>query len=179
MARSICLMGIGNVLVGDDGLGPYLIESLQASWIFSPEVAVIDAGTPGLDLAVFLDWFDALVAVDAIHASGRPGEVRTYRRPDLLAGPLPPTRSAHDPPLREALLRLDLLGRGPREVLLVGAIPARVETGVGLSETVRRAVPAVEEQVLRELLRLDAWIAPRPHAAATTPWWEAPAAPAR
>jgi len=175
VARSICLMGIGNVLMGDDALGPYLIESLQASWVFSPEVTVLDAGTPGLDLTAFLDGFDALVAVDALQARGEPGEVRTYRREDLLAGPLPATRSAHDPPLREALLRLELLGRGPRETFLVGAIAGRVATGMGLSEAVRRAVPAVEEQVLRELLRLDAWIAPRAGGAPAMPWWEAPA----
>jgi len=177
VARSICLLGIGNVLMGDDALGPYVIESLRANWVFSPEVAVLDAGTPGLDLtAILLDGFEAVVVVDAIHARGEPGEVRTYRRADLLAGPLPATRGAHDPPLREALLRLELLGRGPREAVLVGAIPATVATGVGLSERLARAVPAVEQQVLRELLRLDAWIAPRLHEFAATPWWEAPAA---
>jgi hydrogenase maturation protease len=174
--RSICLMGIGNVLMGDDALGPYVIDSLQASWIFSPEVAVVDAGTPGLDLALLLEDFDALVAVDAVHAAGRPGEIRTCRRAELLRSAPPASRNAHDPRLREALLRLDLLGSCPREAVLVGAIPAVLAAGIGLSEPLRRALPAIEEQVLRELLRVGARIMPMPRLPARTPWWEAAAA---
>jgi hydrogenase maturation protease len=177
----ICLMGIGNVLMGDDALGPFVVESLQAAFELPRNVTVLDAGTPGLDLTLYLDGFDAIIAVDALHAGpghvhGKPGEVRAFRRKDLLAGGLPIVLSPHEPTLREALFRLDVLGRCPPDVLLVGTYPERVETGTGLSPAVRAAVPFIQVQVLRELQRLGARATPRREPQPARIWWEAPAA---
>ena len=172
----ICLMGVGNVLMGDDALGPFVLKSLEAAWQLPSQVTVFDAGTPGLDLTLFLDGFDALIAIDALQARGLPGEVRCFSRGELLAAalPLPVVVSPHEPTLREALLRLEVFGRCPTEVLLVGAIPGSVATGTGLSDAVRRAIPAIEAQVLRELERLGAPATPRVVLQPADLWWEAP-----
>ena len=170
----ICLMGVGNVLMGDDALGPFLLKSLEAAWELPSNVTVFDAGTPGLDLTLFLDGFDVLIAVDALQARGAPGEVRCYRRAELLAPALPVVVSPHEPTLRAALLRLDVFGRCPTQVLLVGAIPASVAPGIGLSDAVRRAIPYIEAQVLRELERLGAPARPRTVPQPADLWWEAP-----
>ena len=172
----ICLMGVGNVLMGDDALGPFVLKSLEAAWELPSSVTVFDAGTPGLDLTLFLDGLDALIAVDSLQARGVPGEVRSYRRGELLAAALPVVVSPHEPTLREALLRLEVFGRCPTEVLLVGAIPGSVKTGTGLSDAVRRAVPAIEAQVLRELERLGAPARRRAVLQPADLWWEAPLA---
>jgi hydrogenase maturation protease len=172
----ICLMGVGNVLMGDDAIGPYVLKSLEAAFDFGPDVTVLDAGTPGLDLTLFLDGFDALVVVDAVQAKGKPGEVRSWRRAELLDKPLPIVMSPHEPTLREALIRLNMMGRCPRDVLLIGVIPARIETGAKLSSEVRRSLPIIEAQIMRELLRLGARPAPRAVPAVPDVWWEAPAA---
>jgi len=172
----ICLMGVGNVLMHDDALGPYVLESLKAKVELPLEVTVFDAGTPGLDLTLFLVEFDALIAVDALKGAGAPGEVRTYRRDQLLEGALPITLSPHEPTLREALMRMGLMGQGPREVFLVGAIPGEVSTGVGLSPAVRAAVPEIEQHILRELSRLGARVAQRASRQQPDHWWERPAA---
>jgi hydrogenase maturation protease len=176
VARHVCLMGVGNVLMGDDALGPYVLEWLRARWEFAPEVTLLDAGTPGLDLTMFLDGSDALVVADAVKGPGPAGEVRSWRRPALLAAPLPIVMSPHEPTLREALLRLELLGRGPKDVLLVGAVPERVAAGTGLSGPIRKAVPEIEQIILRELERLGATFAPRARIAWVPPWWEGTAA---
>ena len=169
-------MGVGNVLMHDDALGPYVLESLKAGYELPPEVTVFDAGTPGLDLTLFLLDFDALIAVDALKGQGAPGEVKTYTRAQLVEGGLPITMSPHEPTLREALMRMALVGRGPSDVFLVGAIPDVVKTGTGLSPRVRAAVPAIEQHVLRELSRLGAKVAPRATRAEPDLWWERPAA---
>jgi hydrogenase maturation protease len=168
----ICVMGVGNVLMGDDALGPFVLASLAAIWEFPPEVDLVDAGTPGLDLTLLLDGYDALIAIDALQGEGRPGNVRSYRREELLAGALPVVLGPHEPTLREALLRLQLFGRCPREVLLLGAYPSTVETGTGLSPEVRRAVPGIVARVVRELERLGARPVLRPAARAADIWWE-------
>jgi hydrogenase maturation protease len=169
----ICLMGTGNVLMGDDALGPFVLKSLEAKWELPRNVSVFDAGTPGLDLTLFLDGFDALIAVDALQCKGEPGTVKSYGRIGLLSGALPVVMSPHEPTLREALMRLDMLGRCPSEVVLIGAIPQRCETGTGLSDAVRRAVPVIEAQVLHELERLGSPAAPRHVPCTPDLWWEA------
>jgi hypothetical protein len=70
-------------------------------------------------------------------------------------------------------MRLELLGRGPSSVFLVGAIPSKVETGAGLSELVQRAIPIIERHVVRELERLGANLAPRAKPLSPDLWWEA------
>ncbi len=165
-------MGVGNVLMSDDALGPWILKSLEAQWEFPHCVSLFDAGTPGLDLTLFLDGADALIAVDALKAKGAPGEVRTYRRDELLKAPLPIVMSPHEPTLREALVRLDMLGRCPKDVFVVGAIPERVETGTGLSPTVRGAIPSIETQIVRELTRLGAAPIARSPQAVPDVWWE-------
>ena len=168
----ILLMAVGNVLTGDDALGPYVLKQIEAHWSLPPNVTVFDAGTPGLDLTLFIDGFDALVAIDAVKARGEPGTVKTYGRIGLISGALPIVTSPHEPSLREALMRLDMIGRCPHDVALVGAIPKSCETGTGLSEPVQRAVPEVEAQVLRELERLGAPATRRVPALPADIWWE-------
>ncbi len=169
-------MGVGNVLMHDDALGPYVLEWLRAKYELPPEVTVFDAGTPGLDLTMFLLEFDALIVVDALKGKGAPGDVATYTRAQLLEGALPITMSPHEPTLREALMRMALVGGGPSDVLLVGAIPDVVKTGTGLSPRVRAAVPAIERHVLRELSRLGAKVARKASRSEPDFWWERPAA---
>ena len=171
----ILLMAVGNVLTGDDALGPYVLKRIEAGWELPENVTVFDAGTPGLDLTLFIDGFDALVAIDAVKASGEPGTLKTYGRIGLISGALPIVTSPHEPSLREALMRLDMIGRCPRDVVVVGAIPQSCETGTGLSEPMQRAVPVVEAQVLRELERLGAPARPRVPARPPQIWWEPPA----
>lgn len=171
----VALVGLGNVLMGDDGFGPYVIETLRAGWDFDPAVAVEDLGTPGLDLAPYVNGLDALLLVDTVHAAGLPGELKLYRGAQMFQHAPPPRLSPHDPGLHEALLIARFAGQAPAELLLVGAIPLHTRTGPGLSPALRAAVPAAVEAVLAELQRLGLPALPKPHPEPVRAWWEAPA----
>lgn len=170
MAR-IAVIGIGNVLTGDDGVGPYVARVLDAGWEL-PDVEVIDAGTPGLDLTPILAGVEAAVLVDAVRAAGAPGALRTYDKATLLSRPPAQALSPHEPGVREALLHAEFMGVAPATVTLVGVIPATVELGCRLSPAVRAAVPGAVEAVLEALRALG--VAPAPRAPARDPdlWWE-------
>ncbi len=170
--RSIGVVGLGNVLMGDDAFGPWVVQVLLAENAFPEDVAVNDLGTPGLDLVPWVTDLEALILVDTVRAEAPPGTIRLYRRDDILKHP-PGTRlSPHDPGVKEALLTAEFAGQAPREVLLVGAVPERTEMGVGLSAPVRHAVSAAAEEVLRELARLGRPATRRDTLAAPRIWWE-------
>jgi hydrogenase maturation protease len=166
------VLGLGNVLLGDDAFGPYVIKLLEAGYEFSPSVSVVDAGTPGLDLTPFILGQDALIVVDTVDSDAPPGTLRLYRKDELLRIPPNPRLSPHDPGLKETLMLLDFRGDGPRQVLLVGVVPGAVDTGVGLSEAVRAGVDAAVLDVLRELERLGHPASPRGVPGEPDVWWE-------
>jgi hydrogenase maturation protease len=169
----IAVFGLGNVLLGDDAVGPFVVELLRARYDLPENVSAADLGTPGLGLPVYLSEADAVVLVDAVSASGEPGELRLYRRSDLHRIPPKPRVSPHDPAVQEALGLVDLAGNGPRELLLIGVIPERSTLGAGLSERVRRACEPAIEAVLCELARLGAPATPRRAALRPNIWWAA------
>ena len=79
------LLGLGNVLIGDDAVGPWVIEELLANWEFPEGVSVVDVGTPGLDLTPYLADADTVLLVDTVKADGPPGAIRIYSREELLS----------------------------------------------------------------------------------------------
>ncbi len=173
-AHRIGVVGIGSVLMGDDGIGPYAVELLDAGWALPPEVLLQDAGTPGPELVQFLMDVDAVIVIDTVRATGRPGELRFYRRDDVMRMPTAPRLSPHDPDLRQALLTAELAGRAPAEVLVVGVVPARVELGTELSPEVRAALPAIGSAVRAELGRLGTPAVRRAVPREPRIWWERP-----
>jgi hydrogenase maturation protease len=168
----IRVLGIGNVLMGDDGFGPYVIEALNAAYDFPPRVSLIDVGTPGLDLAPYLIGADAVIVLDTVRSDGAAGELRRYRRDALIAHPPPQRLGPHDPGFTQMLLTLDFAGVGPQDVVLVGVIPKSTAPLPRLSGAVFRAVPAAVRAVVAELDRLGAKPALRPVPSAFAPWWE-------
>ncbi len=165
-------MGLGNVLSQDDGLGPFVIETLLAGWEFDENVQVLDLGTPGLQLSPYLEGQDALIVVDTVRSDGEPGDLRLYDRDQLLKHPPAQRTSPHDPGLKETLLSLELHDQSPRRVLVVGVIPGETGYEPRLTDAVRAAVPAAVEAVLAELEELGVPARPRPEPHEPRIWWE-------
>lgn len=173
MANSmVTVLGLGNVLMRDDALGPTVVARLLARYQFPPGVSVLDAGTPGLDLVPFVAGVEHLIVVDTVHATGQPGEIRLYRTEQILNMPAGPRLSPHDPGLKETLLTLQLQGLAPRDVLVIGVIPEQVALGLGVGPAVRAALPDAEAEILAELERLG--LPPAIRSAPEPPdlWWE-------
>jgi hydrogenase maturation protease len=170
--RTTAVLGLGNVLMGDDALGPTVIARLRALYELPADVEVEDLGTPGLDLHPHLAGRAALIIVDTVRAPGPPGTLRCYRKDDILRHPPGPRIGPHDPGLKDALLWLQFSGEEPTDVLLVGVVPQTVEGEVGLSAPVAAAVAAAEDAVLDELRRLGHAVARRATPLAPDLWWQ-------
>ncbi|HUL57802.1 MAG TPA: hydrogenase maturation protease [Anaeromyxobacteraceae bacterium] len=168
----IAVIGIGNVLTGDDAVGPTVVRLLEAQYEVPAGVQVYDAGTPGLDLTAYLAGLHAVILVDSVRAKGAPGELRLYSKEQLLKKAPVQAVSPHEPGVREALMHADFQGVAPAVARLVGVIPAGTETGIGLSDPVRAALPAAVEAVVVELQKLGAPPRRREPPGAPDLWWE-------
>jgi hydrogenase maturation protease len=168
----VAVIGIGNVLTGDDAVGPHVVRVLEARYELPQTVQVIDAGTPGYDLTAFLAGLDAALLVDSVKAKGAPGELRVYDRAELVSKPPVLALSPHEPGVREALLNADFMGVTPPLVKLVGVIPAATESGIGLSPAVRAAIPSAVARVADELRALGVDVRERTPPREPDLWWE-------
>lgn len=170
--KKIGIYGIGNVLIGDDAVGPTVVNLLDALWEFPEGVVVEDLGTPSLDLAYRLAGLDAVIFVDAVSAKLEPGTIRVYRRDEILRNPPGLRLSPHDPSLKETLLTCEFLGECPKEIILVGVVP-EATADFGLSTPVEAAVPLAAAAVIEELGNLGTVARRRAVAGAVHPWWHA------
>ena len=154
----ILVAGVGDRLMGDDGIGPAIIEELNKGGL--PEgVDAVDYGTSLMSLLHDLPEYDALIVVDAVDLGGEPGEVRVLRiRPEDLAGVDKAaslmTLSYHEADLDSVLSMARELGILPERVFLVGVHPDRVELSLDLSETARESLPRAVELIRRLLAEI-------------------------
>jgi hydrogenase maturation protease len=170
--RIVRVLGVGNVLMGDDGLGPSVVRLLEARYTFSDDVEIVDAGTPGLDFTPFLSDAHAVVIVDTVQSDVPPGTIRLYRGDEIFQGPPPDRTNPHQPGLREALMAAELTDSRPEEVVLVGVVPSSTETGTALSETLRARLDEVIGAVVDELDRLGGRPVEREVPLEPDLWWE-------
>lgn len=168
----IGVFGLGNVLMGDDSLGPTVIAHLVAGYEFSDDVHVEDLGTPGLDMHPHLAGRKALILVDVVKSEGDPGELRLYRKDQILKHAPGVRVSPHDPGVKEALLALQFADDDPEEIFLVGVIPEVVGHDLGMTDTIRAAVGPALEAILEELERLGQPATPRESRPDPDLWWE-------
>lgn len=149
--KRVLVLGVGNILRGDDGVGVHAIRELRERCL-PPDVEIVDGGTVGFEL---LPWFagrERVVLVDAIRAEGEPGTI--YRVPAAeIASTLPFPASAHGSdigPLLQAALALRL----PAEISVIGVVPSADHSiGLALSPPVRARLDRVVDVVLEEAVR--------------------------
>lgn len=149
----VIVLGLGNILLRDEGVGVRVIEALAQRYVLPAGVEVVDGGTVGMDLLDTLAGCDHLLICDAVKTGVPPGSVVK-----LVDGQVPAlfqTRySPHQIGLSEVLATLTLTDEAPAAVTLIGIVPADLDLGIELSPLVAAAVqPAVERIVatLREL----------------------------
>ncbi len=176
-APLVRVLGLGNVLMGDDALGPWVIHRLEAMYTFPPEVEVVDVGTPGLDLVPYVAGPCGVVLVDTVHVPGAaPGTIRVYDRDQLVRFAPKPRLSPHDPGVTEAILTVEMAGEPPAFVTLFGVVPGSVKAGVGLTPALQDAVARAADEVVVDLLARGLDVRRRaPNAVSVPlPWWETP-----
>jgi hydrogenase maturation protease len=152
METTTLVLGLGNIIMADDGVGPRLIDYLLQQGQLPDGVALLDGGTLGLDLLPRLEGVQQLIIVDAVETGKTPGTlVRLSGEEVALA--LDTKLSPHQTGLKDLLAVARLLDHLPDEIVLLGVQPASIEMAAELSPQVAVCLPQLAAMVRQELLR--------------------------
>ncbi len=152
-SRRVTVIGLGNPLMGDDGLGVVAVAKLRDEWVLPPTVEVLDGGTWGMRLLPAIEDAESLLLIDAIDLAVPPGsEVELSR--DEIPRTLAIKLSPHQIDLSEVLALTALRGTLPAQMLAIGLQPEGITFGAPISQCVEGKIDALVE---RAVARLEGW----------------------
>jgi hydrogenase maturation protease len=149
----LLVLGLGNILCSDDGVGVVAVEELRRCYELPEGVTALDGGTLGLALLPHLCEAKAAILLDAVASTAPPGSLVRVRGEDV--GAAVATRlSVHQVGVGDLLSAAALQGGLPAELVLLGVVPGTLAVGVELTNEVARAVPELVREAVREAGRL-------------------------
>ncbi|MFC2009002.1 hydrogenase maturation protease [Chloroflexota bacterium] len=152
IAGRIAIVGIGNPMMADDGIGPRLISELEGS---ATGVDLIDMGTGGMQLVHVLAKYDSVLIIDSAYMGLSPGESRTFSPEEVVS--LKETRaySLHDWDLMRSIEMSRNLGEAPDRILIFAVQPGSLEMREGLSAEVEKRMPTYIEHLRKAVKTLS------------------------
>lgn len=148
------ILGVGNILLSDEGFGVRVVEALLKRFRFPDEVAVLDGGTLGMELLRFLEGVQRLILIDAVHgSSASPGSFHELRG-DAVRVYFQEKVSMHELGIQEVLASLEIMGKPVQEIVVFGVQPLSMEIGLDLTEMI---AVCVDEAVEKIILQLMSW----------------------
>lgn len=156
----VLVLGVGNVLMMDEGLGVRAVEELGKRFNFSKDVEILDGGTSGIELLSYISKKDHLLIIDAIKGGHPPGTVLRVDGEDV------PARfrtriSPHQLGISDLLAAAALTDEMPGSLVLFGIEPKRIELGLGLSVEVKANFDKLISVVAEEIRGLGYTVQPR------------------
>lgn len=156
----ILILGVGNILFTDEGIGVRAVEWLQNHYVFPGNVTLVDGGTLGMGLMDALLQTDRVYVLDAVRGDGKPGSVYRLTDNDLRKS-MSFRDSLHQTDLVDTLIYCDILGHRPEGVVF-GMEPSDYHTmELGLSPVCSQALPSLGEALVEELRGLGMTIEER------------------
>jgi len=156
----ILVMGVGNILWTDEGLGVRTIEHLERTYDFSGNVTLYDGGTLGMRLMDPIMNSDLLIIVDAVLGDGQPGDIYRLIGDDLRKS-LAFKNSMHQTDLVDTLIYCEIAGHRP-EAVVIGVEPYDFQTmAVEVSPCIQARMPDIAARVLDEIAQAGGTFAPK------------------
>jgi hydrogenase maturation protease len=158
----VLVLGLGNVLLGDDGTGAAALDRLERDYRIPPEVRLVEGGTLGLSLLAEIAEAQHVILVDAVATDAPPGTLVRLDGADVIDA-VRDRLSVHQVGVADLLNAARLIGRYPASVVLLGLVPGAIRLGVGRTGVVDAAIETLVSAVLREVQTLGYELVLRPH----------------
>ncbi|MBA7714676.1 Hydrogenase 1 maturation protease [subsurface metagenome] len=144
----IAVVGVGNLLLKDEGIGVHIARALQQMDI-PQDTKIIDGGTSP-DLPYYINGADKLVIIDAVKGGSKPGTVYRFHPGDVNIESEEMV-SVHELGLEQSLKIMKLMGSKPREIVVIGIEPKEIDWGTELSAELQQKIPEIVNIVLKEI----------------------------
>lgn len=142
--QKLLVLGVGNVLLMDEGLGVYAVQDLQKEkW--SAEVDFMDGGTFTQDIFYLFEGYKSVLVLDIVRAGSEPGTLYSMTEQDLVQDK-EQALSLHDIDLLDSLRMAELSGHKP-QLEVMGLEPDKIDWGLGLTSALQRVYPQYLQQV--------------------------------
>lgn len=158
--NSIVVLGVGNILLTDEGLGVHVVEDLKANYTFIPQISLIDGGTMGMELLTYMRGMKKILLIDAVNGGEAPGTIYEFPHRELEQY-FTDHISVHEVGMQD-ILRIRAIQENPLEdAIVIGVEPESLDVGFEPSAPVQKALPEVKERVLRVLREWGVQIEPK------------------
>jgi len=147
--RDILILGIGNILLKDEGVGVHVVNKLKEMSL-PEDVELLDGGTAGLDLVDFIANRKKVIVIDAVNTGEKPGTIYRLTEENLDVKPKA-IMSFHEIDFLDAIHMSDVMGNKPAEVIVIGIEPKDMSDGIDLSPEIEERIPRIIEIVMEEL----------------------------
>jgi hydrogenase maturation protease len=147
--KQTLILGIGNVLMKDDGIGVHVVRRIKDTDL-PPDVEVMDGGVLGLNLMYYIEGRKKVIVIDAVSVGNPPGTIYRFTEKALLEKK-ELLRSAHGVDFYDVIKTAEFLGTKPEEVVFLGIEPEVVDEGMELSPSVAKRIPRVIELIFMEI----------------------------
>ena len=147
---TITVLGVGNILLTDEGFGVRVIEEMTRRFAFPSHVQVLDGGTLGMELLRFLSGTEKLIVIDAIAGGSEAGSLYQFRNEEVKAY-FKEKVSAHELGIQDVFAVLELLDEPIDEIIVLGVQPASLAVGLELTAAAAGQIDNVIAMVLNHL----------------------------
>lgn len=149
--KQIGIMGLGNLLLGDEGFGVHCVQYLEQNFQMPEHLHVIDGGTAGILLTPFIEQCDLLYVIDVVNLEDEPGSIHCFTDAELRSGGIQTRMSPHQIGMLEILELCQIRGEAPERVHFITVVPASLEPSLDLSPVLERRVHDVVDILFHQL----------------------------
>ena len=150
--KKIGIIGIGNPLRNDDGIGIILLEKLiQRKKDFSKKIEFIDGGTGGINLLHYLSYFDIVFLLDAVNFNKNPGKINFFKLEDFIGQNQILSLSTHESDFSKIIQLSKNLNELPKNFFIIGIQPKNTAFGNKISDEISKKITFIVDNVFVEI----------------------------
>ena len=147
---TITVLGLGNILMTDEGVGVHVVKEFEQQYEVPPYVEIIDGGAAGLDLIPFIEGREKVLMVDAVNFDREPGYIDILEN-DAIPVRLTQKASMHHLGLMDVLCIVRMSGNMPHEMCIIGIQPKSLELGLDMTPEIWDKKSALIGRVVAKL----------------------------